>query len=263
LLRQIELPGVELFVRTVKEYRLLLVLRGEDLGADVSATDPQETGVPPVEPKPSSQQSERTVRLLKRFLAEAREILADHHPANMVILRGFSRRPDWPLVDHVYGLRAAAIARYPMYRGVARLVGMQALGHSESVEQEFDVLEQHWDDYDFFFVHVKRIDSAGEDGDFDRKVAWIEEADAQLPRILGLEPDVLIVTGDHSTPSKMKYHSWHPVPVMLWSEHCRPDGVEKFGERACMTGGLGSRIRGADLMPLALAHAGRLEKFGA
>jgi len=150
-----------------------------------------------------------------------------------------------------------------MYRGVARLVGMQALGHSESVAHEFDVLEQHWDDYDFFFVHLKRIDSAGEDGDFDRKVARIEQADVHLPRVLDLKPDVLIVTGDHSTPSKMKYHSWHPVPVMLWSENCRPDGVKKFGERACSTGGLGPRIPGADLMPLAMAHAGRLEKFGA
>jgi 2,3-bisphosphoglycerate-independent phosphoglycerate mutase len=263
LLRQIQLPGAELFVRTVKEYRLLWVLRGQGLGAEVSATDPQETGVAPLEPKPSSKESEKTVRLVKQFLKEAHEILSDHQPANMVLLRGFSKRPVWPLLSHVYGLRAAAIARYPMYRGVARLVGMQTLGSSDSVEEEFDVLEQHWDDYDFFFVHVKRIDSAGEDGDFERKVARIEEADTQLPRILDLEPDVLVVTGDHSTPSKMRYHSWHPVPVMLWSEHCRPDRVKKFGERTCLTGGLGPRIPAVDLMPLAMAHAGRLKKFGA
>jgi len=268
LLRQIELPGARLFVRTVKEYRLLLVLRAEGLGAEglgaeVSDTDPQETGVEPLEPKPLSKDSEETAQLVKRFLQQARDILADHRPANMVILRGFSKRPTWPLLSNVYSLRAAAIARYPMYRGVARLVGMKTLGPAESVEEEFDVLEKNWEDHDFFFVHVKRIDSAGEDGDFERKAALIEEADAQAPRLLELEPDVLVVTGDHSTPSKMKYHSWHPVPVMLWSEHCRPDRVQKFGERDCLSGGLGARIPAVDLMPLAMAHAGRLKKFGA
>jgi 2,3-bisphosphoglycerate-independent phosphoglycerate mutase len=263
LLREIELPGVELFIETVKEYRLLLVLRGEGLSGEVTDTDPQEIGEKPLEPEPLSSEAEKTARLVREFLDQARKILADHHPANVVLLRGFSKRPHWPQVEDVFGLKAAAIAAYPMYRGVAQLVGMQVLDAGEAVEEEFDVLENRWNDFDFFFLHVKRMDSAGEDGDFDRKVALIEEVDTQVPRLLELEPDVLIVTGDHSTPSLLKYHSWHPVPVILWSRYCRADGVGRFGERACMAGGLGPRIPAVDLMPLALANALRLEKFGA
>jgi 2,3-bisphosphoglycerate-independent phosphoglycerate mutase len=262
-LRQIELPGVELFVETVKEYRLLLVLRGDDLGGDVTDTDPQDVGEAPLQPQARSASSERTAELVAQFLDQAQEILADRHPANMVLLRGFSKQPDWPSMERAYGLRAAAIASYPMYRGVAKLVGMEALEAGKRVAAEFDTLETHWDDFDFFFLHVKRIDSAGEDGDFERKASLIEEVDALLPRLLDLAPDVLLVTGDHSTPAKMKYHSWHPVPVLLWSAYCRPDGVQTFGERACMAGGLGNRAPAVDLIPLALANARRLEKFGA
>jgi 2,3-bisphosphoglycerate-independent phosphoglycerate mutase len=262
-LRQIELPGVELFVETVKEYRMLLVLRGDDLGGDVTDTDPQDIGEAPLEPRARSQGSERTAELVRQFLDRAREILADEEPANMVLLRGFSKRPDWPSVEQAFGLRAAAIASYPMYRGVGKLVGMEALEAGKSVAAEFDKLEAHWDDFDFFFLHVKRIDSAGEDGDFERKMRLIEELDGFLPRLLNLAPDVLVVTGDHSSPAKLKYHSWHPVPVMLWSPYCRPDPVQTFGERACMAGGLGNRMPATDLMPLALANAQRLEKFGA
>jgi 2,3-bisphosphoglycerate-independent phosphoglycerate mutase len=263
LLRQIELPNVELFVETVKEYRLLLVLRGDGLSGQIADTDPQDVGEYPLDPKPLTSDAEETAQLVQQFLEQTREILADRHPANFVLLRGFANRPDWPSMEDAFGLRAAAIAAYPMYRGVAQLTGMEVLETGTEVEEEFDTLEANWDDFDFFFVHIKRIDSAGEDGDFDRKVALIEEADAMVPRLLDLGPDVILVTGDHSTPAKMKYHSWHPVPAMLWAETCRPDGVARFGERACVTGGLGPRLPATDLMPLALAHAGRLEKFGA
>jgi 2,3-bisphosphoglycerate-independent phosphoglycerate mutase len=263
LLRQIELPNVELFVETVKEYRLLLVLRGDGLSGQIADTDPQDVGERPLEPKPLGSEAEETAQLVQQFLDQARDILADRHPANFMLLRGFAQRPNWPSMEEVFGLRAAAIAAYPMYRGVAQLTGMEVLESGTEVEEEFDTLEANWDDFDFFFVHIKRIDSAGEDGDFDRKVALIEEADAMVPRLLDLGPDVVIVTGDHSTPAKMKYHSWHPVPALIWSETCRPDGVARFGERACMTGGLGPRFPATDLMPLALAHADRLEKFGA
>ncbi len=263
LLRQIELPNVELFVETVKEYRLLLVLRGDGLSGQIADTDPQDVGEYPLDPKPLTSDAEETAQLVQQFLEQTREILADRHPANFVLLRGFANRPDWPSMEDAFGLRAAAIAAYPMYRGVAQLTGMEVLETGTEVEEEFDTLEANWDDFDFFFVHIKRIDSAGEDGDFDRKVALIEEADAMVPRLLDLGPDVILVTGDHSTPAKMKYHSWHPVPAMLWAETCRPDGVARFGERACMTGGLGPRLPATDLMPLALAHAGRLEKVGA
>jgi 2,3-bisphosphoglycerate-independent phosphoglycerate mutase len=196
-------------------------------------------------------------------VSRAQAILADHHPANMVLLRGFSQRPDWPRFEQVYGLKAAAIAAYPMYRGVAQLVGMHVLDAGETMEDEFSALEDAWNDYDFFFLHMKPIDSAGEDGDFDRKVSLIEQVDSLVPRLMDLRPDVVMVTGDHSTPSLLKYHSWHPVPVLLWSRYCRADNVETFGERACMAGGLGPRIPAADLMPIAMANAGRLEKFGA
>lgn len=263
LLREIELPGVELFVETVKEYRLLLVLRGEGLSGEVSDTDPQEIGEKPLNPNPLSTEAEKTARLVTSFLNQAQEVLVDHYPANMLLLRGFSRLPTWPMVDEIFGVRAAAIAAYPMYRGVAKLVGMEVLDSGDELVEELEVLEKHWAEYDFFFLHVKRIDSAGEDGDFARKVALIEEVDTLLPRLLGLEPDVVIVTGDHSTPALLEYHSWHPVPVILWSRHCRPDRVDRFGERACMNGGLGPRFPAADLMPLALANAFRLGKFGA
>jgi 2,3-bisphosphoglycerate-independent phosphoglycerate mutase len=263
LLREIELLGVEIFVKPVKEYRFLLVLRGTGLSGDVSDTDPQDVGEEPVQPEAGAREAEATARLVRQFLDQAQEILADHHPANMVLLRGFSKRPSWPSMETVFGLRSAAIAAYPMYRGVAKLVGMQILDTGENVEEEFDVLEDHWDDFDFFFLHVKRIDSAGEDGDFERKVRLIEEADKLVPRMMALEPDVIIVTGDHSTPSLLRYHSWHPVPVLLHSKYCRPDGVAEFGERACLAGGLGPRIPASNLMPLALANARRLQKFGA
>jgi 2,3-bisphosphoglycerate-independent phosphoglycerate mutase len=263
LLRQIELEDAELFVEPVKEYRFLLVLRGNGLSSDVQETDPQDVGEKPLKPEPMSPEAEGTAQLLQQFVDQAREILASSEPANMVLLRGFSQLPEWPQFGDAFGLRAAAVAGYPMYRGVARLVGMDVLDAGHSVEDEFAAVEEHWADYDFFFLHVKPIDSAGEDGDFERKASLIEEADALLPRLLDLDPDVIVVTGDHSTPSLLKYHSWHPVPVLLWSKHCRADRVEKFGERTCMAGGLGPRLPSVDLMPLALANARRLEKYGA
>jgi 2,3-bisphosphoglycerate-independent phosphoglycerate mutase len=263
LLRGITLPGVEVMVQTVKEYRFLLVLRGEGLSGEISDTDPQEVGEKPLAPEAASADAERTAELVSQFVEQAREILAEHHPANMVLLRGFAKRPQWPQFDEVYGLRAAAIAAYPMYRGVAKLVGMDVLETGSTPEEEVETLERYWDAYDYFFLHIKPTDSAGEDGDFERKVGVIEKVDGLLPRVLNLEPDVVIVTGDHSTPSLMRYHSWHPVPVMLWSRFCRADGVHQFHEKACMTGGLGPRFPGKDLMALALANAGRLGKFGA
>lgn len=263
LLRRIELPGVEIFVKTVKEHRLLLALRGEGLSGEITDTDPQEVGKPPLEPKALSPQAEKTANLVSEFIRQGGEILAGHHPANMVLLRGFAKFPDWPSMQAAFGLNAAAIAAYPMYRGVGKLIGMQALQTGETVEEEFETLKKHWGDFDFFFFHVKGTDSAGEDGDFERKAAVIEKVDGLVPQLMDLNPDVVVVTGDHSTPAVLKYHSWDPVPVLLWSKYCRPDGVDRFGERACMQGGLGARFPAVDLIVLALANALRLEKFGA
>jgi 2,3-bisphosphoglycerate-independent phosphoglycerate mutase len=228
----------------------------------LSETDPQSLGVPALPVKPLVPEAERTAELVNAFVDQARRILAADHPANMVLLRGFAKYPSIPTMQEVYGLKPAAIAAYPMYRGLAKLVGMTALTSGQTVADEFTALEQSWADYDFFYLHVKKTDSYGEDGDFRHKVAVIEEVDGLLPRLLTLNPSVLVVTGDHSTPAALKSHSWHPVPILLAAATCRPDGVERFGERACLRGSLG-RFPATDIMPLALAHALKLTKFGA
>ncbi|HKK17808.1 MAG TPA: 2,3-bisphosphoglycerate-independent phosphoglycerate mutase [Opitutales bacterium] len=263
LLKEIEVPGVELFVEPVKEYRFVLVLRGRDLSPDLGDTDPQATGKEALPPKPGSQEAERSANLVQQFLEEARKKLCGQDPANMVLLRGFSSRPDWPTFQEAFGLRAAALADYPMYRGVARLLEMDALDCGQSLENKIELVKAHWDAFDFFYIHVKRTDSAGEDGDTQTKQAQIEQVDQHLPALRELEPDVLMVTGDHSTPAAMQSHSWHPVPTVLWAKNARPDAVKNFGERVCIAGGLGPRFPTTDLMPLSLAHAGRLRKFGA
>lgn len=263
LREEVKIPGVEIFVETVKEYRYLLVLRGEGLSGEIAETDPQQVGKKPYSARALTPAAEKTAGLVRQFVQRAGEVLAAQRPANMLTLRGFSQLPTWPTMEEAFGLHAIGIAMYPMYRGVAKLVGMDVPPASHSVEEEIEVLKKNWDNYDFFFFHVKRTDSAGEDGDFNLKVSIIEKVDRLLPRILALQPDVIIITGDHSTPAKMKSHSWHPVPLLLWSQLCRPDLVQTFGERACLAGGLGNRLPAKDIMPLALAHAQRLNKFGA
>lgn len=262
LLEQIGIPGVELIVRPVREHRFVVLFRGDGLEEGLSETDPQETGKPPLSIQAEVPQAKRAADVANRFVAEAGRILAAEHPANMVLLRGFSKHPSLPKLTDIYGVKAAVIAVYPMYRGLARLVGMQAVGTGDAVPDEFTALESASGQFDFFFLHVKKTDSAGEDGDFDRKVSIIEEVDREIPRLLALKPDVLVVTGDHSTPAEFKGHSWHPVPVLLWSKWCRPDGAKRFSEQECRFGGIG-HVRAAELMPLTMAHAERLTKFGA
>ena len=260
---QISIPDVEVFVETVKEHRLLLVLRGENLSGKLHDTDPQQTGVPPLSPKATDEEADHMVEIIEGFLSQVQSILKDEPVANMVLLRGFSQRPNWPKMIDCFGLKSVAIAAYPMYRGLAKLIGMDVFEAGQSIEEEFSTLEEQWDNYDFFYVHVKKTDSHGEDGNFNRKKEVIEEVDRFIPKLRKLNPDVIVVTGDHSTPSKLAFHSWHPVPVILWSEICRKDMVTRFGERECMKGGLGPRFPAVDLMILALANAKRLEKFGA
>jgi 2,3-bisphosphoglycerate-independent phosphoglycerate mutase len=180
----------------------------------------------------------------------------------MVTLRGFARHPQIETVQEVYGLRAAAIAVYPMYKGLARLVGMDVVDAGSTLRDQVETLQRLWDRYDFFFLHYKYTDSTGEDGNFPAKVEMIERLDAELPRIRAVNPDVLIITGDHSTPSKLRSHSWHPVPTLLVAKMCRPDHVTEFGESQCLHGGLG-QFQAMHLMTLAMAHAGRLGKYGA
>ncbi|MBT4864671.1 MAG: 2,3-bisphosphoglycerate-independent phosphoglycerate mutase [Planctomycetaceae bacterium] len=261
-LDKIEIPGVEVFVRPVKEYRLVIVFRGPGLGGHINDTDPQKTGVAPLKPVGRDDASQKTAEICEEFLRQAAEVLKDDAPANLLTMRGIAKKPDIPTFQEVYGVRAAAIAVYPMYRGLARLVSMDVLDAGTTLDEQMDRLESAWNDYDFFFVHYKYTDSTGEDGDFEAKVARTEDFDAAIPRMTALNPDVLIVTGDHSTPSKMRAHSWHPVPTLLAAENCRFDRSESFGEEECARGGLG-QFEAKHLMLLALAHAGRLEKFGA
>jgi 2,3-bisphosphoglycerate-independent phosphoglycerate mutase len=261
-LRSIELPGVEMFVEPVREHRFLLVLRGEGLVEGVADTDPGHTGSPPLPVSAEREEATATAELVKRFVDEARQRLAGHEPANMVLLRGFARLPDWPTFRDAFGLRAVAVAQYPMYRGVAKLFGMDAVEAGSSLDDLFETLARVWTGYDFAFVHVKETDKAGEDGAFERKVEVIEEVDRRIPELEALVPDVILVTGDHSTPAALRSHSWHPVPFLLWSPTCRRDDVKRFGEKWCLQGGVGL-CRSEDLMPTALAHAGRLVKFGA
>jgi 2,3-bisphosphoglycerate-independent phosphoglycerate mutase len=262
LLDGLAIDRAKLFVRPVKEHRFAAVFRGEGLAPEVSDSDPQQVGVAPMAVTALNPQADMMANIANQFIAKAKKILAEHHPANMVLLRGFSQRPHLPTMDEVYKLKPAAIAVYPMYRGLARLVGMQILETGAAVTEEFATLKQNYADYDFFFLHVKGTDSAGEDGDFDRKVRIIEEVDKALPTLTSLAPDVIVVTADHSTPALLKGHSWHPVPVLLHSRWCRPDRVGEFSEQACISGGLG-RFPATQIMPLVMAHALKLNKFGA
>ena len=263
MLRQIRVDGVEVFLEPIKEHRFLLVLRGHGLSDKIDDTDPQQTGCSPKSPVALKPEAQDTADKVERLLAQAGEILRKESSANMVLLRGFASRPEWPSFADVFGLRAAATANYPMYRGIARLLGMRALTEADTIQDSVALVREQFADYDFFFVHMKTTDSTGEDGDFAAKVKAIETADAAALALQEMNPDVLIVTGDHSTPAVLKAHSWHPVPALLWSRHCRPDGATEFGECACLAGAMGARFPATDLMPLALAHAGRLKKYGA
>ena len=262
VLKAVAVPEVEVQVAAEMEYRAGVVLRGAGLGDQVSDSDPQVTGVPPKPLSALAPGSERTVEVADAFLAQAAALLADEHPANMVLLRGFGRYPELMSMDEAYGLKALGIAGYPMYRGVAGAVGMEVEEVGWDLESEFALLESRYADYDFFYVHVKKTDSAGEDGDFDLKVRLLEELDAYIPRLLALQPEVLIVTGDHSTPSIMRSHSWHPVPAVIASQWALADAAGEFSERGCSAGSLGISSA-TSLMALALAHARRLDKFGA
>ena len=262
LFDKIVIENVRLFVCPVREHRFIAVFRGEGLTSGVTDSDPQQIGVAPRTITALKPQASRMANIANQFMTEAKRILAKHYPANMALLRGFSERPQLPTMGEIYKLKPAAIAAYPMYKGLARLVGMEVLKTGTTIEDEFLTLKQNYAAYDFFFLHIKGTDSAGEDGDFERKVRIIEQVDDALPNLITLEPDVFIVTGDHSTPAILKGHSWHPVPMLLYSKWCRPDRVSEFSESACVSGGLG-HFPATQIMPLAMAHALKLAKFGA
>jgi 2,3-bisphosphoglycerate-independent phosphoglycerate mutase len=253
----------EYVFETVSEHRAVLILRGPGLVGTLRDTDPQTVGVEPHEPTAQTEDAQHTAQIARSFVAQVRDVLADEQPANMILLRGFDRYQPWPSLTDRFGLQGVCVADYPMYRGVSRLLGLEVLPSPGGLEARFQALQSCYGDaYTFYFLHVKHTDSSGEDADFDAKVQALEAVDRLVPRVTALEPDVLVVTGDHSTPAVMGSHSWHPVPVLLRARTACVDGVSRFDEYACARGILGLRP-GLHLMGLALAHAGRLHKYGA
>jgi 2,3-bisphosphoglycerate-independent phosphoglycerate mutase len=261
-LASIEIDGVEIELATESQHRAVLVLRGAGLHPAVRETDPQLTGVPPLAPDALAPEAAATEAILQRFLDGVREVIGDRSPANFVLMRGYAGLPALESLEEIYGVRSACVAAYPMYKGLATIAGMDVLDTGDTFPGEVAALQRHWDDYDFFFFHFKATDSLGEDGNFDGKVAAIEEVDAAIPEIVGLGPAALAVTGDHSTPARLRQHSWHPVPFLLHAEHAVPDASTAFGERACGAGSLGI-FPARNTMSLLAGYAGRLKKFGA
>jgi len=261
-LKSIKIPNIEIFIEPVQDYRFVLVFRGNELHDGLTETDPQKIGVPSLPVYATHPNANETAKVINKWLDLANGILLDEFPANSCNLRGIAKVPPIPLMPDIYKMNLAAVASFPMYKGIAGLVGMKVLQTGIAIEEEFETLKNEWENYDFFFFHVKKTDSYGEDGNFDGKKKIIEETDKIIPLILSLKPDVLVITGDHSTPVKMKSHSWHEVPILLYSRFLNKDEVCSFGERSCMRGGLG-HILHSDIMPLMMAHGLRLNKFGA
>ncbi len=261
-LSAIRIPGIEFYIRPEMDYRAALVLRGSGLDGRVSDSDPLQEGVAPLAVQPLVPESMRTAEIVNAFIDEARTTLRDEHAANMVILRGFAQHQGFPSMREIWQLDPLCLAVYPMYRGVSRLVGMKVMSCGSTLDDEVKALEDSWNDHDFYFLHVKKTDSAGKAGDFLRKVEVLEAVDRIVPRLLDLHPDAIGITGDHATPSLMRGHSWHAVPTLVWSRRCLPDAVTAFQERALASGSL-TGMRHVDLLPLLMANAGKLHQYGA
>ena len=254
--------GVEVKVFPGKEHRFVARFTAEGLSDALSDADPQKEGKPPVPTQPLDPGAAKAAAVVNRFIDDVVDVLKTTPKANTALLRGFSKFPSLPTLQELFKLRPAAIANYPMYKGLAKLLGMEVVPVGGQTGDLFEALEKSYRDFDFFYIHYKKTDSAGEDGNFAKKVAAIEELDAFIPRLRALQPDVLVVTSDHSTPSLLKGHSWHPNPFALVSPTAGADDVEVFTERACAKGLLG-RFPALGAMPLMLAHALKLKKYGA
>ena len=260
-LDQIDVPGLEVSILPVQDYRFVALFRGEGLSEDVTETDPQILGVPPRRVEAMNPGAEKTAAAANALIEGAREALGDRDRANMALLRGFSQLPELPDFGQRYRLNPAAIAAYPMYRGLAKVAGMTVIPTGLNFQAEVETLAQRFQEHDFFYLHYKPADAAGEDGDFNAKVQALEELDEFIPGLLDLQPDAFVVAGDHSTPSILAAHGWQPVPLLIHSKLTLGEGVAAFDERNCAAGSLG-RIPATHLMFLALAHAGKLVKFG-
>ncbi|MEQ9618606.1 MAG: 2,3-bisphosphoglycerate-independent phosphoglycerate mutase [Deltaproteobacteria bacterium] len=262
-----KIDGVKVNMVSGMEHRSAIIFTfpepiGEG-GDRIHDTDPQMEGKSPIPPTGNNPEAAKVAAIVQKFLSRVAEIIRDEERANYLLMRGFAVHPNLASYKDAYGLSAACIATYPMYRGVAKLVGMDVLEVGDmTIKSEIETLKRDYDKYDFFYMHVKKTDSYGEDGNFGAKAKVIEEFDSFVPEIMALAPDVFVVTGDHSTPASMKAHSWHPVPIMISSGYTRGAGAEGFGETECARGELGT-FRAVDLMTMLLAHAGRLQKYGA
>jgi len=254
--------GVEVRVFPGKEHRFVARFAAEGLADALSDADPQKEGQPPLPTAPLVPEAAKASAIVNRFLEDVASVLAGEAKANAALLRGFSKFPTIPTMQELFKVRPAAIANYPMYKGLAQLLGMEVMDVGNETMDLFDALEKNWAEHDFFYIHYKKTDSAGEDGKFAAKVAAIEALDPFIPRLVALKPDVLVVTSDHSTPALLKGHSWHPNPFVLVSPTAGTDDVAAFTERACSKGILG-RFRSISAMPLMLAHALKLKKYGA
>ena len=261
-----EIDGVKIFIKTGMEYRSAIVLRfphkvNENM-CNILETDSQKEGKEVISPEPLNEESKSVSEILKKFLNKVRGILKNEK-GNYLLLRGYSSPPKIPKFPEIYKLKALSIATYPMYKGLTKLVGMEVVDvNGYSIKDEINTLKNFYKDYDFIYLHIKKTDSYGEDGNFDEKVKVIEEFDSYLPEILSLNFDTICVTGDHSTPTVMKSHSFHPVPILIHSPYVFKYFSNRFNEKECLKGELGI-IRGEDIISLLLAHSRRLKKFGA
>jgi 2,3-bisphosphoglycerate-independent phosphoglycerate mutase len=258
------IEDVEVIVRPGREHRFVVVFRGPGLEDGLSESDPLHGAERPLEVLPLVAGAAKSARVANEFIRQAAAALAGEPAANFVLLRGLARLPAIPTMRERFRLNPACVASYPMYRGLAKLVGMTVLDAGETWDSEVEAVRRHKPEHDFFFLHFKELDKAGEDGDFDRKQELIERFDEEIvPQLLELKFDVLCITGDHSTPAVMRGHSWHPVPLLISSRFCRPhQRIDEFGERACAEGNIGN-IHSKMLMNVLLAHALKLAKFGA
>ncbi len=262
-----EVDGVSVRIEPGEAHRFVMILSGDGLSAELADTDPQRLGVPPLPPRSASgpapgtsagETAERVAEIVRRI----HEKLAAEPRANRVLLRGFSKLPDLPQFEEAYKLRSGAFAGYPLYRGVAAACGMHVMPCGKKFDEVVAAVSASWGDFDFFFLHIKQTDAAGEDGNLSAKAEVIEEVDRGLPALLELGPDVLAVTGDHSTPAPMKAHSWHPIPLLVSSPLAFVDAAVEFNEQATLNGHLGD-LRSHELIGMLMAHAGKLAKFGA
>jgi len=259
-----EIDGVKIKIKPGKEHRFVTVFSSDtrELGALCSDTDPLHEGAPVQKAAGNNPSSQYLADIVNKFTDKGMKLLKDKFPANAFLMRGFSAKPRIISMQSKYKLEAAAIAAYPMYRGIASLLGFSILPSADSIEELFEIYRENYNKYDYFYIHIKGTDKTGEDGDFSGKVQCIEKVDSALPVLFDCMPDVLCITGDHSSPALMHSHSWHPVPVLIHGKFCGYDRCQRFTEQDCISGGLGT-FESKYLMGQLLANAGRLQKFGA